>query len=151
MFNLSGWDDSQRLEIGSPRQFSPTGSTDMTVHTFPITNDARPPGSGLLHALEQWRDADGTAPAPAHDLEHRAIDANRALIEQAKGALMLRYGMDHFQAFALLVRWSRLTHTPVQSLAETLVHGLGEANTFTDVRHRPLIRWLEDQLSQTDP
>ena len=122
----------------------------MTVHTFPMTNDARHPGSGLLHALEQWRDADGTAPSPAHDLEHRAIDANRALIEQAKGALMLRYGMDHFQAFALLVRWSRLTHTPVQGLAETLVHGLGEANTFTDARHRPLIRWLEDQLRQTD-
>jgi hypothetical protein len=149
MFYLSGWDDSQRLEVGSPRQVLFQREHGMTVHTFPITNEARRPGSGLLDALEQWRDADGSAPSQASGLEHRAIDANRALIEQAKGALMLRYGMDHFQAFALLVRWSRLTHTPVHSLAGTLVHGLGEANT--DARHRPLIRWLEDQLRQTDP
>jgi hypothetical protein len=123
----------------------------MSVNILPITTEARHPGSGLLDALEQWRDADMTAPSESHGLEHRAIDANRALIEQAKGALMLRYGIDHFQAFALLVRWSRLTHTPVHSMAETLVHGLGEANAFTDARHRPLIRWLEEQLGQTHP
>jgi hypothetical protein len=123
----------------------------MTVHNLPMTHQARHPDSALLDALQEWRDADRTAPAESHVTEHRAIDANRALIEQAKGALMLRYGMDHFQAFALIVRWSRLTHTSVHSLAETLVHGLGEANTHTDARQRPLIRWLEDQLRQTDP
>ena len=122
----------------------------MTVNIFPMTTEARHPGSGLLDALEQWRDADMTAPSESRAPAHRAIDANRALIEQAKGALMLRYGMDHFQAFALIVRWSRLTHTPVHSLAETLVHGLGEADTYTDARHRPLVRWLEDQLGQAD-
>jgi hypothetical protein len=31
---------------------------------------------------------------------------------------MPRYGMEHFRAFALIVRWSRLTHTPVHSLAD---------------------------------
>ncbi len=122
----------------------------MTVHHFPTTNEARHPGNGLLDALQEWQDADRAAPSGSHVSEHRAIDANRALIEQAKGALMLRYGMNHFRAFALIVRWSRLTHTPVHSLAETLVHGLGEARSHTDARHRPLIRWLESQLRQTD-
>ena len=122
----------------------------MPVNHLP-THEARHPGSGLLDALQEWRDADRVAVPESHVPERRAIEANRALIEQAKGALMLRYGMDHFQAFALIVRWSRLTHTPVHSLAETLVHGLGEANTHTDARHRPLIRWLEDQLRQADP
>jgi hypothetical protein len=122
----------------------------MTVNHLP-THEARHPGSGLLDALQEWRDADHVAVPESHVPERRAIEANRALVEQAKGALMLRYGMDHFHAFALIVRWSRLTHTPVHSLAETLVHGLGEANAHTDARHRPLIRWLEGQLRQTDP
>jgi hypothetical protein len=58
---------------------------------FP-TNDAGDPGAGLLDALQQWRDPDWTATSECHVPEHRAIDANRATIERAKGALMRRYG-----------------------------------------------------------
>lgn len=121
----------------------------MTVH-YP-TNDALHPDTPLLEALHQWRDTDWTSTSESHVPEHRAIEANRATIERAKGALMRRYGMDTFQAFSLMVRWSRLTHTPVHTLARTLVQGIEEANPQPERRHRPLIRWLESRLRYGEP
>ena len=50
----------------------------MTVHQLlPTTNDARHPGTGLIDALQQWRDTAWTATCESHVPEHRAIDANR--------------------------------------------------------------------------
>jgi hypothetical protein len=106
---------------------------------------------GLLDSLQRWRDADRTGAPEAFVPELRAIDANRAVIEQAKGALMLHYRINSYQAFAVLVRWSRVTQLPVRTVAHTLVHGICEGSPQTEVRHRPLIRWLEDQLRHTDP
>ena len=119
-------------------------------HLFP-TNDVRHRGTGLDDALHQWRDTAWTATCECHVPEHRAIEANRATIERAKGALMRRYGMDTFQAFSLMVRWARQTHTPVHTLARTLVQGLDEADPQPEHRHRPLIRWLEAQLRHGEP
>jgi hypothetical protein len=114
-------------------------------------DDARPTADRLLESLRQWRDADiSGAPEPfVRDL--RAIDANRAVIEHAKGALMLRYGIDSYQAFAVMVRWSHLTRIPVHTIAHTLVHGICEGSPQTEHRHAPLMRWLEDQLRHNDP
>lgn len=114
-------------------------------------NEARHPGAGLCDALLQWRDADwATTSSECHDPERRTIDANRATIELAKGALMRRFGLDTIQAFSLMVRWARLTHTPVHTVARTLVHGIDEADPQTERRHRPLVRWLEGQLRLAD-
>lgn len=131
-------DDSQRLEIGSPRQLSPP------------RDHARRPGPGLLDALHHWRDTAWTPTSERHVSEHRAIDANRATIERAKGALMRRYGMDSFQAFSLMVRWARLSHTPVHIVAKTLAQDIDEADSQPERRHSPLIRWLEGQLRPVD-
>jgi hypothetical protein len=49
-----------------------------------------------------------------------AIDS-RAVIEQAKGALMLRYGLDQEAAFAVLKRWSQDSNIKLHTIAETLV------------------------------
>jgi ANTAR domain len=49
-----------------------------------------------------------------------AIDS-RAVIEQAKGALMLRYGLDQDAAFAVLKRWSQHSNIKLHTIAETLV------------------------------
>ena len=46
---------------------------------------------------------------------------SRAVIEQAKGALMLSYGLDSEQAFAMLRWWSRNRNVKVRDLAERLV------------------------------
>jgi hypothetical protein len=49
-----------------------------------------------------------------------AIDS-RAVIEQAKGALMLRYGLDQDAAFAVLKRWSQDSNIKLHTIAQTLV------------------------------
>lgn len=107
----------------------------MTVPpVHPATTGARLPGADLIDALHQWRDAAWTASSECHVPEQRAIDANRATIECARRALMRRHGMDSFQAFALLVRWARQTHTPVHALARTLAAGTGDADGPPDWR-----------------
>ena len=61
---------------------------------------------------------------------------HRATIEQAKGALMLAYGLDADQAFAMLSWWSRNRNVKVRDLAERLV-GMSVAGEVTDgsLRH----------------
>ena len=76
-------------------------------------------------AVHHPRDADG--PQPTGD---------RLVIEHAKGALMLRYGIDSYQAFAVLLRWARETHTPVHTVAHTLVHGICEGSPQTEAAAR---------------
>lgn len=89
------------------------------------TNDARHPVTGSLDALRC--DTAWTATSECHVPEHRTIDANRATIERAKGVSRRRCGMDTVQAFSLMVRRARETHTPVHTLARTLVQGIDEA------------------------
>ena len=51
---------------------------------------------------------------------------HRATIEQAKGVLMLAYGLDPDQSFAMLRWWSRNRNVKVRDLAEKLVDLAGE-------------------------
>lgn len=85
------------------------------------------------------------------DLEPCETDANPVLIEQAKGALMLHYGVDSHQAFAVLLGWARSSGTPVTTIAHTLLRGICEGSPQTEVRQRALMRWLEAQLRAGDP
>lgn len=110
--------------------------------------DLRHADNRLLETLQRRRD-EATDRAPYHP-GHR-VDAATALVEQAKGALMLRYGVDSYQALALLVRWARVTHTPVTTIAHLLLRGICEGNPQAEVRHRTLIRWLEAQLRDGHP
>lgn len=123
----------------------------MPANHLVSAHDAPPTSDRLLDSLQRWREAERAATRTPAVPGLRAIDAHRAVIEHAKGALMLRYGIDSFQAFAVLVRWSRATHTPVQTIAHTLVHGICEGNPQTELRQRTLMRWLEDQLRHNDP
>ena len=56
---------------------------------------------------------------------------NRAVIEQAKGALMLAYGLDSDQAFAMLRWWSRNRNVKVRDLAGKLVE-IARAGAVSD-------------------
>lgn len=115
----------------------------MTATHLPITDESRRASDRLLDALRRWREADRAAsPSPAAVL--RGIDAHRAVIEQAKGVLKRQHGLDSHQAFALMVRLSRLTRTPVHTVAGTLVRA-GEGQPLPTLRLKPLARWLEDQ------
>jgi len=60
---------------------------------------------------------------------------SRAVIEQAKGALMLAYGLDSEQAFAMLRWWSRNRNVKVRELAERLV-ALARDGEASDVELR---------------
>jgi hypothetical protein len=99
----------------------------------------------LVQSLQHWRDAEKSWSKASLPPGLRSIDAHRATIERAKSVLMLHYGMGSHQAFALLVRWSRRTHTAVHTVAETLVRVICEGDVETARSHRPLMRWLEDR------
>jgi hypothetical protein len=51
----------------------------------------------------------------------RVAIGSRAVIEQAKGALMLRYGLDQDAAFAVLKRWSQDSNIKLHTVAQALV------------------------------
>ena len=53
-----------------------------------------------------------------------AASESRAIIEQAKGSLMLAYGLDADQAFAMLNWWSSHRNVKVRELAARLVETL---------------------------
>lgn len=115
-----------------------------------LTADARRTANRLLDVLERERIADGPAATKASVLGPCGIDARSALIERAKGALMLHYGIDSHQAVAVLIGWARTSHTPVATIAHTLLRGICEGNPQTEVRQRALVRWLEAQLRNWD-
>lgn len=75
------------------------------------------------------------------------IDGERAVVEQAKGALMLRYAISSHEAFALLLTWSRDTDTTLHTIAHTLVNGVRQG--VEAEHHEPaLVRWLQEQLNE---
>ena len=123
----------------------------MPADPRPFTPDARRTANRLLDVLQRERSADRAAPTDRSVPGACEVDANTALVERAKGALMLHFGVDSHQAFALLVGWARTSHTPVPTIAHTLLRGICEGNPQTEVRQRPLIRWLEAQLRDSDP
>ncbi|WP_435769856.1 PAS and ANTAR domain-containing protein [Nocardioides sp. SYSU DS0651] len=71
---------------------------------------------------------------------HHAVEAtveSRITIEQAKGALMLAYGLDAEAAFAMLRWWSRNRNVKVRDIAARLVGGAQEGElAFTALRLR---------------
>ena len=119
--------------------------------------DGQPGDEGALDSLHGWSSADGSRAEPVangevaalereNDQLREAIDS-RAVIEQAKGALMLRYGLDDDAAFAVLRRWSQDSNIKLHTVADTLV------NTVCRDDPQPphdseLAGWLEQQVRQ---
>jgi hypothetical protein len=77
--------------------------------------------------------------------------AEEAVVEQAKGALMLRYGVGSFEALAALVRWSQDVDVPVVRIARILMRGVCQGRTPPDDQGRWLLRWLEQRLREDIP
>ena len=71
-----------------------------------------------------------------HDAVEATVEA-RLAIEQAKGAIMLAYGLDADAAFAMLRWWSRNRNVKVRDLAARLVGVAQEGGAaFADLRLR---------------
>lgn len=89
-------------------------------------------------------DIGALGPDQANDRIDRAVAdvvANRATIEQAKGALSLAYGFDGDSAIALLRWWSSHRNVKVSVLADRLVSAVG-----TGALSRPQLRAAVDAL-----
>lgn len=73
-------------------------------------------------------------------------EAERALVEQAKGILILRYGIGSSTAHATLTQWSRETGVSLLELSDALVRGVGQGRAST--AQHGLLRWLERRLRE---
>ena len=123
--------------------------------------DDSPDKDQVLDSLHGWspRDLNGAEPPTAEgqvgelrqeNAQLREAIDNRAVIEQAKGALMLRYGLDDEAAFAVLRRWSQNSNTKLNSIADTLVNSV-----CRDDPQPPddptLAEWLQEQIRTLPP
>ncbi len=80
---------------------------------------------------------------------HRAM-AGRAVIEQAKGILMLRYGCNADAAFTGLVSWSQTRNVKLRVVADALVLTISTGEPSPDM-DADLVRWLEQRLREGLP
>jgi hypothetical protein len=77
-------------------------------------------------------------------MKHFVDESDSCVVEQAKGALMLRYGIGSRESLAVLDRWAHEAGVAVTEMATALVHGicLGRVSAGTDV----MVRWLEQRM-----
>jgi hypothetical protein len=71
-----------------------------------------------------------------------------AVIEQAKGVLMLRYGIGSYEALAVLGRWSQESGVALGDLSRAITHGVCQGHTGTGSVSAALVRWLEQRLRE---
>jgi hypothetical protein len=89
----------------------------------------------------------------SEEAAHAAVEASaehRAVIEQAKGALMLAYGLDEDAAFAMLRWWSRNRNVKVREVAQRLVDNAREGEA-TDSETRSAIDALLHDVTAAAP
>jgi len=80
----------------------------------------------------------------------REAVANRAVIDQAKGALMWRFGLSDDAAFAVLKRWSQTSNVKLHTVADTLVNGVCRGGTSRPPMTE-LADWLREQVGRPPP
>jgi ANTAR domain len=72
------------------------------------------------------------------------IDSDRFVVEQAKGAVMLRYGVGSYEALAAMARWAREAHVTIEDVAHALVKGICQGRVTPETQG--IVRWLEQRL-----
>jgi hypothetical protein len=75
---------------------------------------------------------------------------SRAVIEQAKGALIWRFALSDEAAFAVLRRWSQSSNVKLHTLADTLVNVVCRGDT-SRTGMVELADWLRAQVSEGQP
>lgn len=69
-----------------------------------------------------------------------------AVIEQAKGVLMLRYGIGSYEALAVLGRWAQECGFSLSDVAHAITHGVCQGRSGGSPYEEGLVRWLEQRL-----
>ena len=72
---------------------------------------------------------------------------HRAVIEQAKGALIWRFRISDDAAFALLRRWSQSSNVKLHTLADILVNAVCRGGT-TYGPAREIADWLRGEVGE---
>lgn len=71
-------------------------------------------------------------------------ESDRAVVEQAKGAIMLRYGVSSYESLAAMARWAREAQVPLEEVAHALVKGICQGRVTPETKG--MVRWLEQRL-----
>jgi ANTAR domain len=108
------------------------------------------PANQVLDSLHGWpsTDKDVTEVLRLENEQLRVAMDSRAVIEQAKGALVLRYGIPPERAFAVLRRWSQDRNIKLRTIADALIAvSRGEGTTAFDA---DLVGWLRESLDRAE-
>lgn len=111
-------------------------------------SDVPPPRAGapldrLVQSLLAWDSLPFvTLPGPR---TRRRIEPDQIVLERAKGAVMLRYGVNSHVAFAMLSRWSRAAGVSLATLANELVQA-----TLSHGVPPSLDGWPDERLTGSD-
>ena len=92
------------------------------MYHHPVAMDGSPL-ERIVAAVRGWDDAP-VDPGHWTGLRGADVDPGRVVIEQAKGAVMFRYGVNSHVALGILACWSRGLDIPIGRLAEALAHGV---------------------------
>jgi len=75
------------------------------------------------------------------------VPVDPAMVERAKGAIMLRLGVGSPEALGLLLAWAKDAHTDLPHLAEVVVRGLCHGEHDVIAAEPLLVRWLETRMA----
>jgi len=110
----------------------------MIEHSPDVVVSTRLPPTDELEALR-------------HEVEHlRRALSSRADIDQAKGVLMLRYGLTSARAFDVLVRWSQHANVKLRVVSVALLQAIGEEARPLSAPES-LVAWVSAQLDGDAP
>jgi hypothetical protein len=102
-------------------------------------------------AVRTLLESDDELEALRHEVEHlRRALSSRADIDQAKGVLMLRYGLTSARAFDVLVRWSQDANVKLRVVAVALLQAIGAESRPVSVPES-LVAWVAAQLRGEAP
>ncbi len=102
-------------------------------------------------AVRTLLESDDELEALRHEVEHlRRALSSRADIDQAKGVLMLRYGLTSARAFDVLVRWSQDANVKLRVVAVALLQAIG-AESRPVSAPESLVAWVAAQLRGEAP
>lgn len=96
-----------------------------------------------------WFEPD--VPHPSSSDSAAVGGCERVMLEQAKGVLVLRYGIGSYEALGVLARWSREAEVSLAMLACALVRGVCQGRLSRRDGFPWLVRWLEQRLREDVP
>lgn len=76
-------------------------------------------------------------------------ESDSAVVEQAKGAVMLRYGVSSSESLAAMSRWAQEADITLPDVAHALVKGICQGRITPETRGT--VRWLEQRLRADIP